>query len=681
MPCCHSNTSHGCSSSGHAHEHTKLSLYSAISAGVVLLITWISATFFGLSETGQIVGYSVAYLLGGWEATIEAFQHVRRGSFDIDTLMIVAAVGAAILGHWAEGALLLFLFSLGHALEHWALARAKKAINALADLAPETARIEENGEERMIPVEELKVGDHVVVLPGERLPADGFVIQGTSQIDQAPITGESIPVEKWPVENPEQARSAPDQIDAAHQVFAGTLNGNDALIVEVLRPAHDTTLARIAQTVAEAQQRQSPSQRFAKKFERVFVPCVLIGVGLLLCSSLVIDETFGESFYRAMAVLVAASPCALAISTPSAVLAGIARAGQQGVLVKGGQPLEFLAKLTTIVFDKTGTLTLGKPQLSEVLTLKDSTEEELLQVVQAVEIHSTHPLAKAIVKATKERLGSQSLPPAEALTNHAGLGLEAKLQGKPVWIGKPALFEKIDSRPLSDPTLEALRSLETQGYTTLAVRWDDRELGVLGLRDTPRPVSKAVIRRLREMNIQSLLLFSGDNRQTAAAIAEELGLDRGEGDMMPADKAKRVRQLAEREQVAMIGDGVNDAPAMVEAQVAIAMGAAGSDVALETADVALMGDRLERLPFIIGLSRFTMQIIRQNLWISLGVIALLVPATITGLPIGPAVVFHEGSTLVVVFNALRLLAYQGAELLPKSEPSTFSEKKTPATVA
>ncbi|MBV5291244.1 MAG: heavy metal translocating P-type ATPase [Curvibacter lanceolatus] len=603
--------------------------------------------------------YALAYLAGGWFTVGEALANLRARRFEIDTLMLVAAAGAAALGQWAEGGLLLFLFSLGHSLEHFAMGRARRAIEALSQFAPERATLREGEHTREVDVRTLRAGDQVLVKPNERFPADGFVLAGQSSVNQAPITGESLPVEKVPVSTPQTALRDFARLPARHRVFAGSLNGRGALEVVVARVASESTMARMVRLVTEAQTQRSPTQTFTERFERVFVPLVLGFVLLLLFAWVVVDEPFSASFYRAMAVLVAASPCALAISVPSAVLSGVARAGHGGVLIKGGAPLESLGRLDAMAFDKTGTLTEGKPQLTDVQPAAGVSTEELLTVALAVERHSDHPLAAAVVEGAQERLGPlASVPEVLGLQSLTGLGVTARVGQQTACIGKPALFSRL-GLAAPDATLQQAReALEQAGRSTMLVRLGQRDLGVLGLMDTPRPGAAAVMQALRALGIQRLIMISGDNQQVAEAVAHAIGLTEARGELMPEDKVQAIQALrADGGQVAMVGDGVNDAPAMAHATVGIAMGAAGSDVALETADVALLGDDLAQLPFAVGLSRQTSRIIRQNLWVSLGVVALLLPATLLGLNMGTAVLFHEGSTLLVVVNALRLLRY------------------------
>ena len=651
-PACAHDNEHG----GLLGANSEL-IWAALCGGFLLvgwLMSWSSAI------TPWVPGglYLAAYVFGGWYPTREAVENIRAGRFEIDFLMLVAAGGAATLGQWAEGALLLFLFSLGHSLEHYAMGRARRAIEALAELAPQTALVRREGKTEEVPVEQVQPGDVVIVKPNERIPSDGFVIKGAGSVNQAPITGESVPVDKRPIDDPQKAAANPDRIDAQFRVFAGTINGSGTLEIQVTKLASESSLARVVKMVSEAETQKSPTQQFTDKVERYFVPAVLGFVVLLLFAGIVISEPFSASFYRAMAVLVAASPCALAIATPSAVLSGVARAARGGVLVKGGGPLENLGRLRAIAFDKTGTLTEGQPRLTDVACSEGITADEMLRVAMAVESLSDHPLAAAVVQGGKDRLKSDSPLQASDVQSITGRGVKATIDGQPVWIGKDSLFAEIAGPPLPNALRESVDKLKATGRTTMIVRRGDTYMGVLGLMDTPREAAKNMIARLRALGIRRMIMLSGDNQQVADAVAKEVGIDVALGDLMPDDKVKAIRKFSEQEGVAMVGDGVNDAPAMANATVGIAMGAAGSDVALETADIALMADDLSQLPFAVGLSRQTSSIIRQNLWLSLGMIAFLVPATLLGLRMGGAVLLHEGSTLLVVFNALRLLAYQ-----------------------
>lgn len=650
---------------GHEHSHGGIfgkntELIFSIICGALLGIG------FGLSYVEAVPSwvslalYIGAYFFGGYFTAKEAIQTVTKGGFEIDFLMLVAAIGAAILGEWAEGALLLFLFSMGHALEHYAMNKARKSIAALAELAPKTALLKRNGKTEEVGIEELSIGDIIVVKPNSKISADGVVVNGQSSVNQAPITGESVPVDKEPVDNPDKDWSEEKDIKDENRAFSGTINGNNTLEIKVIKVAKDSTLSRLVKLVNEAQTQKSPTQRLTDKFEKYFVPAVLVLVVILNFAFLVLDETFSESFYRAMAVLVAASPCALAIATPSAVLSGVARAAKSGVLIKGGRPLEDLGVLTALAFDKTGTLTEGKPKLTKVVPLGNVREDELLKIAVAVENLSDHPLAKAVVRDGKERLKDVEIPEATGLEAVLGKGIKASLGSDKIYIGNLDLFEDLDENKPSKEIEEQVMELEGSGNTTMLIRRNVEYIGMIALMDTPREAAKTTLAELKKIGIKRMIMLTGDNQKVADAVAKEIGLTDAWGSLLPEEKVEAIKKLREKEsKVAMVGDGVNDAPAMANSTVGIAMGAAGSDVALETADIALMADNLETLPFAIGLSRKAKGIIKQNLWVSLGIVALLIPATVFGFAnIAIAVLIHEGSTLVVVFNALRLLAYK-----------------------
>lgn len=623
-------------------EHRELVI--SVAAGVFLLAGWLSSLMAAPMRISLSL-YWAAYAFGGFFTLRDAAQSLWTRRFDIETLMLVAAAGAAALGEWAEGALLLFLFSLGHAMEHLAMDRARRAIEALAELAPKTALVQRGGMEIEVPVEGLLRGDRVVVKPGQRIPADGKVTKGSSAVDQSPVTGESVPVDKT----------------LGDSVFAGTVNGEGALVVEVTKLATQSMLARMVNLVSTAQTQKAPTQLFTDRFERLFVPTVLVGVGLLIVVPPLFDFPFAESFYRAMAVLVAASPCALAIGTPAAVLAAVARAARAGILIKGGVHLENLGQLTAMAFDKTGTITEGHPRLTDIVTF-GYTESELLALSAAVESRSAHPLAQAVVTAARERgLNWEEPADAESVT---GKGIRATLGTRRIEIGNLKLFAG-ESVPAN--VAEQQERLETAGRTTMLVRCDGRFAGILGLMDTPRRGVREALARLRVLGIAKTVMLTGDNERVARSVGQQVGITEIRASLLPEEKVVAVADLvAAHGQVAMVGDGVNDAPALARATVGIAMGGAGSDIALETADVALMGDDIAKLPFAVALSRAARATIRQNLFVSLAVIAMLIPATLFGWAgIGIAVLIHEGSTLVVVLNGLRLLAYHGQISTPK----------------
>ena len=615
-------------------------------AGGALLATGFILARVDVAAAVVIPVYAASYLLGGFDLVRHAFGTIRRGrfSFDIDLLMLLAAIGAALLGEWAEGAFLLFLFSLAHALEHYALGRARASIRALADLAPPIARVQRGDRIDEVPVAQVQLGDRVLVRPAERIPVDGRIKTGRSAVDQAPITGESVPVDKA----------------EGDDVYAGTINGEGAITIETTKAAGDRTLDRVIKLVEEAQAQKAPTQVFTDRFERIFVPMVLIGdVLVMIVPPLLGVWDWPTAFYRAMALLVASSPCALALGTPATVLAGIAQAARRGVLVKGGMHLENLGTITAIALDKTGTLTLGQPEVTDVVPSAASGDRELLQVAAAVEQQSQHPLAQAVVRrADAAGLANVEATPLESVT---GRGVRSQVGGQPVEIGNARLFEERGDR-LDEATAAAVARLQAAGRTIMIVRMHDRWLGVLGLADRPREGVRAVLDSLRRIGVKRIVMLTGDHRTVGEAIGKEVGVDEVRGELLPEQKVTAIQALLrEYGRVAMVGDGVNDAPALAQATVGIAMGAAGTATALETADVALMADDLGRLPFAIGLSRKARHIIRQNLYLSLGVIAVLILTTTTGIfGIGPAVLIHEGSTLVVIANALRLLLYEGS---------------------
>ena len=636
---------------GHDHGHDadpnaswlarNRELALSLASGVFLAVGFFGERFFGLPFVVALGFYLAAYVAGGINLARHAVPTVLSGRFDVEFLMLAGAVGAGILGEWAEGAFLLFLFSLGHALEHYAMTSARQAIRALGNLTPKTARVLRDGKESEVPIETLRVGETVVARAGDRVPVDGKVTSGQSSVDQSPITGESVPVEK----------------EVGDAVFAGTINGDGALEIEVTKLSSDSTIARVQKMVEEAQGQKAPSQTFADRFESIFVPSILVVVFLAaIVPPLVGWLSWPAAFLRAISTLVAASPCALALATPSAVLAGIARAAQNGVLIKGGVHLENLGKLDAIAFDKTGTLTLGHPEVADIVPLAIEARD-LLQIAASVEARSSHPLAQAVTRRA-EKDGLQ-LSETGDLQTLKGRGVMADVGGQTVRIGNARLMEEAGIAVPAELGAQ-LQSLGDAGKPTMIVARDAQVLGALALADPIRGEAKSTLAQLREIGIQQLVMLTGDNAKVAAHLAPLVGVTDVRADLLPENKVSAIAELqAQYDGVAMIGDGVNDAPALANATVGIAMGAGGTDVALETADVALMADDLSKLPFAVGLSRQAAKIIRQNLWISLGVIALLVPSTLFGwAQLAVAVVFHEGSTLVVVLNALRLLRYR-----------------------
>jgi Cd2+/Zn2+-exporting ATPase len=615
-------------------------LLLSLLAGLSLAAGWLGGRLLGFPVTLSTGFYLGAYLLGGWDTTRHAFHALREGHFDTDLLMVLAALGAAVLGEFADGGLLLFLFSLGDALEDRALGRARKSVEALGELTPKTALVRREGEEVEVPVESLRLDEQAIVRPGVRIPVDGVILKGSSAVDQSPVTGESLPVEKAPGDT----------------VFAGTINGEGALEVRVTRLAKDSTLARVMKMVEEAQAQKSPTQTAVEKFERVFVPAVLGLTVLVIAVPPLLGLPFRESFLRAMTLLVAASPCALALGTPAAVLSGIAQAARNGVLIKGGAYLENLGQVKAIAFDKTGTVTHGRPEVTDILAWGVSVKE-LLSLGAGAESRSAHPLAQAIVR--KARASGVQARPADAVESLAGHGLRAQAGGRIFWLGNQDLMKSKNVALPAEMIAQAQR-LQAAGKSVIWVGTQGESLGLIALADTIRPEAAQTMRELARSGVAHTILLSGDNAQAAAAIAREAGISDFRARLLPEDKLVAIRGLVGKYgQVAMVGDGVNDAPALANATVGIAMGGSSTDVALETADVALMGDDLSRLPFALRLGRASRAIILQNLILSLGVIAVLVGASLAGaVGMGVAVVVHESATILVVLNALRLLGFK-----------------------
>jgi Cd2+/Zn2+-exporting ATPase len=624
-------------------ERHQLAVYTALCAAT-LLAGYLAERVFQTSPWWWGALYALAFLSGGGVAALNGLDSLRQKQIDVDFLMVAAALGAASLGQWVEGGVLLFLFSLSNALQQYALDRTRQAIRALMDLRPATARAMRESGEVIVPVEDLIVGDVIEVRPGERLPADGEVIAGQSAVDQSPITGESIPLPRG----------------IGDPVFAGSINGGGALRVRVTKRAQDSTLARIILLVEEAQSERAPTQKRLDAFEQKYAAGVVSATALaILIPPLFLGWRWDQSFYKAMTLMVVASPCALVISTPASILSAIAAGARHGVLFKGGAHVESLSRVRVIAFDKTGTLTTGKPRVTDLRPhAACCSEAELLALAAAVEARAEHPLARAVAAAARER--GLSLPEAADLQAVPGKGVTAHLpaRGGALHIGT-ADHLRAQGIVIPPETLRQIEELETQGKTVM-LAGDDRLLGLIAVADTPRPGARAAVAALRAAGIPKVVMLTGDNRRTAHAIGAAVGVDEVCADLLPEDKVAQVRRLMdEHGAVAMVGDGVNDAPALAASTVGIAMGAGGTDVALETADVVLMSSDLSKLPDAIGLSRQGMRVVRQNLAFALAVIAALIASAIlnwVSLPLG--VVGHEGSTVIVVLNGLRLLGYR-----------------------
>ncbi|HEY6032871.1 MAG TPA: heavy metal translocating P-type ATPase, partial [Kofleriaceae bacterium] len=580
--------------------------------------------------------FLVGYVAGGYRQAIEGTTKlVRERELDVDLLMVVAAIGAAAIGYWFDGALLIFIFALSGTLEGYASARTQRDIESLMALNPEHAVVVRDGIEERISSEELAVEDVVIIKPGERIPADGVVLEGASLVNQASITGESTPVAKA----------------TGDEVFAGTINGHGGLRVRVTKPAGETVIARIIALVQEAQERRPPAQLFIEKFELRYANVVVLGALLfVIVPTTVMDWRFADALYRAMVFLVVASPCALAASMMPALLSALSNGARNGILFKGSTFVEALGKVRAVAFDKTGTLTTGHPTVTELVAATDVDANALLSRTASVESMSEHPIGSAIVAEARKR-GMAVTPPTE-FQSRVGIGAEAVVDGMAWRVGKRELFADVPATIVVEQ-----RRLEAEGNTVVLAGTAERAQLAIALRDTVRPDARASIDALRRLGVKHVVLITGDSDATAQACARAVGADRVHANLLPADKVRVVEELlAEYRDVAVVGDGVNDAPALATATVGIAMGGSGTDVALETADVVLMADDISRIPYAIELGRRALRVVKQNLAIALGVIVLLVTADVLGrisLPTG--VIGHEGSTLLVTLSGLRLL--------------------------
>lgn len=604
------------------------------------ILSWFSLT----APWVPIFLYALAYVTGGFYATRSALSALWSLTVDVNLLMVVAALGAASIGHWGEGTVLMFLFSLSNTLEAMAMGSTRRAIRSLVDLRPAEALVLQDGREVRVAADTLSAGDHIMVRPGEMIPADGLIVSGDSSVDQSSITGEALPMEKGP----------------GASVFAGTLNQQGALEVRVTRCAEDTTLARIVRLVEKAQAQKAQAQRLTEWFGRYYSVGVIGGAAALaFIPPLFFEVSFSQMFYRAMILLVVSSPCAAVISIPASILSAIARAASDGILFKGGTYLEDLAGVQVMAFDKTGTLTTGRPRVTDILPTNGAPSEELLRIAASAERFSGHPLAEAVVEAASSK--GLTLIPTSSLQSIGGRGVRAELEGKTVLVGNERLYEE-EGISLSPRVHQIVATLEEEGKTTMIVREGDASdsdgaLGVIGLADTLRPGVHRALEGLKRNGIHRTVMLTGDNERAARSVAATLGIEEVRADLLPEEKVEVVQDLIRTHgKVAMVGDGVNDAPALAVSTVGLVMGAAGSDVALETADIVLMGDDLRKIPHALSLSRHSLRILKQNLLFSFLVMASLVVLTLTGglsLPLG--VVGHEGSTLLVVANGLRLL--------------------------
>jgi Cd2+/Zn2+-exporting ATPase len=587
------------------------------------------------ASTASFIG---AYLAGGAGPIATMLTALYRRQVSVDLLMIVAALGAAYLGDWAEGAVLLFLFSLSGTLETYAFYRTRRSIESLIQLRPQEATRVRKGEEVRVAIASLLPEDTVRVRPGERIPVDGEVIEGDTSVDESTLTGESRAVSKT----------------AGSPVFAGTLNGSGSVLVRMTRAVADTTLERIIRMVHEAQAEKTPTQKFVESWQQPYVFCVLAGSILtFLGARLIHTQDWNDAFYHAMVLLVVASPCAVVVGTPAAVLSAIARAARRGVLFKGGHHLELLGQVEIVAFDKTGTITEGKPGITAVWTPSEQETEPFLRLVAAVEQRSEHHLAAAILDEVRRR--GLMVPPVQDFESHTGLGVHGRVEGRWVGVGREGLFALHDVA-VPPEVLKSAQHFRGEGQTALLGVVDGVSGGVIALADRPRSDAAAALATLKHIGIRRNIILTGDHERVAQAVADAVGADEVRAGLLPDQKVLELRGLMkDGRPLAMVGDGVNDAPVLAAAPVGIAMGGAGSDVALEVSDVVLMRDDLMSLPFAVWLSRRTCKRIRESMALAFGVIGFLVLFSFLGLPLWLGVIGHEGSTLLVVLNGLRLL--------------------------
>jgi len=603
-----------------------------LALGLVLSLLTLDPTLlvlFGRTFALSTVLYLASVFFGAYHFARKGLYALKTLSLGINFLMSLAILGAIVIEEYVEAASLAFLFSLAELLEEFSVARARQSLRELIKLAPREARVRRNGKELLCPIEEIAVGEVCIVKPGERIALDGQVLSGSSFVNQAPITGESVPVEKRP----------------GDEVFAGTINYDGYLEITVTKRAKDTTLARIIHLVEEAEAQKAPSERFVDRFARYYTPGVVL-VALLVATvpAIFFGAAFSEWFSRALALLVIACPCALLISTPVSIISAITSAARHGVLIKGGVYLEELGQIQTIVFDKTGTLTTGQLTVTDIIPTDSISPTEVLRIAAALERKSQHPIAQAIVRAYEERAAGEPLPDAQEFTSLTGQGVQAKLDGTLYRVGRLQLFNA-----------DGL-ALASQAKTVIGVGTPDRLLGLIALADSIRPQAHQTVQRLKDLGIE-VVMVTGDNEAAARAVAQHVGITHYHAGVFPDQKVHEIEHLrSEYGRVAMVGDGVNDAPALAAASVGIAMGAVGSDAALETAHVALMGDDLSKLPYLIELSRRTRRVIQQNIFFS-----ILTKLTL-GLGVFPGyvtlvlavLVGDMGASLAVTGNALRL---------------------------
>ncbi|MBM7655423.1 Cd2+/Zn2+-exporting ATPase [Neobacillus cucumis] len=615
---------------------------TVIASLVFLIIGWLSAQMNGEDSILSILAYAVSILIGGYRLFTTGFKNLFHLEFDMRTLMTIAVIGAAFIGEWGEGATVVILFAISEVLESYSMDKARQSIRSLMDIAPKEALIRRGDKEFTVEVDDIRIDDILIVKPGQKIAMDGTVVKGLSTVNQAAITGESVPVSKT--------------ID--DEVFAGTLNEEGLLEIKVTKHVDDTTIAKIIHLVEEAQAERAPSQAFVDRFAKYYTPVImLISLLVAIIPPLLLAADWSKWIYQGLAVLVVGCPCALVISTPVSIVTAIGNAARNGVLIKGGIHLEEMGAIKAIAFDKTGTLTHGIPVVTDYLPQPNARPNELLTIIAALENGSQHPLASAIMKkAVQEELPYQFFT-IEDFTSMTGKGIKGKYQGEMYYVGSPNLFDEILSHGIPSNLKETISELQNKGKTVMVAGTEAEILALLAVADEVRGNSKSVIQKLHSLGIEKTIMLTGDNRGTANAIGQQVGVSEIQADLMPQDKLAFIKGLRNKhDRVAMVGDGVNDAPALAASTVGIAMGGAGTDTALETADIALMADDLGKLPFTLKLSRKALFIIKQNITFSLGIklfaLLLVIPGWLT---LWIAIFADMGATLIVTLNGLRLL--------------------------
>lgn len=617
--------------------------FRTIFSGVLLIIGWALHFMYGEGSLSSLFAYSTSILIGGYVLFFQGLKNLTRLRFDMKTLMTIAILGAAALGEWGEGATVVFLFAISEALETYSMDKARQSIRSLMNLAPKEATIRRDDQELQLSVEDIQIGDIMVVKPGEKLAMDGKVLKGVSTINQAAITGESISVVK----------------NVEDEVFAGTINEEGLLEVIVTKRVEDTTIARIIHLVEEAQEERAPSQAFVDRFATYYTPVIiLIALGIATLPPLLFNAEWGNWIYRGLAVLVVGCPCALVISTPVAIVTAIGNAARHGVLIKGGIYLEEVSALSAIAFDKTGTLTKGVPHVTDVLQLDTSLKErDMLGIAAIIEKGSHHPLAASIVRKAEQEKIDLSAWMMDDFVSITGKGIKATVNDEVYYIGSPKLVEEVMPSAMTDQLSNQIHALQNQGKTVMILAMENNILALIAVADQVRKESKNVIEKIHQLGILKTIMLTGDNQRTGSAIGQQLGMTEVKAELLPQDKLDIVKQLKQQyPKVAMVGDGVNDAPALASATVGIAMGGAGTDTALETADIALMADDLSKLPFTIELSRKAMNIIKENITFAIGIKVLALLLIIPGwLTLWMAIFADMGATLIVTINGMRLL--------------------------